>query len=91
MLPAAEPIKETVGVRAADATVRDHCIQRDPSVPDADVPDDVVEDAWLDGRTQALGLVLGEVPGLDHPVEPPHETVPSSPPHLALGVRVHVA
>ncbi len=91
MVPDPQTLKETVGLFLGQAAARDRRTQVRRRMPDADIPEHVVELAWLAGRAESLGFVVGQPTGIDHLVETPHEAIAALPGQLVLTAFVHRA
>ena len=89
MVAIPETLEQIVGLLLVHGAVRDCGVQPRPRVPEADVPDGFIEPAWRPGRTQSLGLLVGNPAGFDHLVESLQEALASSAIRLALEVIIH--
>jgi hypothetical protein len=84
-----QALEQTVGLLLRHGAVRYCGVQPRPRVPEADVPDGLIELAWRSSRTQSLAFLTRDPAGLDHVVKLLQEALASSAIHFALGIIIH--
>jgi hypothetical protein len=88
VLPVLETLKVGIGLFLGHVTPFHCSIQLCSGVPDADVPNCVLERTRFDGRTQLRSLCLGDTSRPNHPIESFHKSLAS--PRYRLVVRVFI-